>query len=88
MFSSNIDNVYLKLTGDPYNCEIDGVENMVKMYEYAIKNIKLSGPTYFNMIIQETMKVAENEKNQGGNSYYILLILTDGKCHDFTKSKA
>ncbi len=42
----------------------------------VLRNVELSGPTLFNPLITEAMKVAQVHKTQGSNNYNILLILT------------
>ena len=41
-----------------------------------IHNVELSGPTYFNPLIQESLKVCNFKKVNNPNEYSILLILT------------
>lgn len=55
-------------------------------YSNILNNVELSGPTLFNPLIQETMKVAQASKDQKDDNYYILLILTDGEIHDMEQT--
>jgi hypothetical protein len=56
------------------------------MYANALKSVSLSGPTYFGPIIEQTMKVAYESKQNGSRCYQTLLILTDGDIHDMSKT--
>jgi hypothetical protein len=44
---------------DPWAMGLDGV---MKVYEHALKNVELSGPTLFAPILNEAMKVAFKNK--------------------------
>lgn len=54
-------------------------------YVRAIQNMELSGPTYFAPLLTDAFKWAS--KLQGGYSYQIILILTDGEIHDMGSTK-
>lgn len=56
------------------------------MYKNALTHVELAGPTYFAPLIEETMKLAYNCKQQGSNTYQTLLILTDGEIHDMDRT--
>jgi len=64
---------------DPY---VFGMEGIMKTYETCLKNVELSGPTFFAPLIKEAMNLAEMNKKNGSMEYTILLILTDGEIHD------
>ena len=74
------------LSGNPQEVEACGVEHLMMMYKNAISNVELSGPTYFAPLIEETMKLAQNCKQNGSNTYQTLLILTDGEIHDMDRT--
>ena len=58
------------------------MKGIMDCYTNVLNYLELSGPTLFNPLITETLKIASHTKNTGGNNYYILLILTDGEIHD------
>ncbi len=66
------------LSGDPSQIEAFGVEHLMELYNRALRSIELSGPTYFSFILEELIKTARLNANEGSNCYQILLILTDG----------
>ena len=74
------------LSGNPQQVEACGVEQLMMMYQNALQNVDLSGPTYFGPILEETIKLAHRCKQAGSNSYQTLLILTDGAIHDMDKT--
>jgi len=69
-------------SGNPANTSAVGLDGIMQAYMYAIKNVELSGPTYFNPIITEALKVASANLQAEADVYTILLILTDGEIHD------
>ena len=54
-------------------------------YKATLPNIKLSGPTYFNPIL-ETFE-GHCKSTFGKPIYNVLLIITDGEIHDMEKTK-
>lgn len=78
---------------DDLNPEIDGIDSVLEVYEYAIRRVQFSGPTTFSEVIN---LVGENSKDAidgnilgvGGQEnhlkfYNILLIITDGDVTSF-----
>jgi uncharacterized protein YegL len=73
------------LNGNPSNPEVQGTQNLLKLYRTTLPQISLSGPTRFGGIIQQQLNVI---KARGPcNFYNILLILTDGVIHDMQATK-
>lgn len=70
------------LTGYPANPEVFGVEGIMAAYTNLVHHVELAGPTLFNPLIQESMKIAELNKNAGSMVYTVLLIITDGAIND------
>lgn len=65
--------------------EVDGVKGIIDCYNNAIRNVSLSGPTYFSQIITKTIQtVKDKEINK---NYYILLIITDGQINDLEQTR-
>jgi hypothetical protein len=54
----------------------------MEVYRYGIQNVILDGPTFFNPIIQESIKIAQMFRDMNADLYFTLLILTDGCIHD------
>ena len=63
------------------------IEGVFKLYDYCLKNVSLSGPTYFAPLIKEAVKQTRDSFASDPNTYSILLILTDGAIHDMAASK-
>lgn len=66
------------LSGNMGNTEALGVQQLMSMYNQALLNVELSGPTYFAPILTEIMKISAMCRDQGSNTYQIFLIITDG----------
>ena len=73
-------------TGNPQQQEVCDLRGIMDTYAYALGHVELSGPTLFNPLIQEAMKVASFNKSSGMPVYSILLILTDGAIHDMNET--
>lgn len=58
---------------------VSSVDEMVNVYKNALMKTTLFGPTCFSPIIRSTTKICEKSN---ANSYFILLILTDGMITD------
>ncbi|CAD8190196.1 unnamed protein product [Paramecium octaurelia] len=74
------------LNGNPQNPEVFQMDGIMQTYNYAVRNVQFDGPTYFNPIIQESMKIAQACKDMGTNTYFVLFILTDGEIHDMKQT--
>lgn len=46
------------LSGNPAELEACGVEHLMVLYQRALLNVELSGPTYFGPLISEAMNLA------------------------------
>lgn len=73
------------LTGDPQSPEVFGLQGIMQVYENALHHVSLSGPTYFEHIINYANYIAK--LNENNNIYTILMILTDGEIHDMGKTQ-
>lgn len=58
----------------------------MSMYTNALTHVELSGPTYFAPIIEKFIGIAKQSHAEGGRTYQILLILTDGEIHDMERT--
>lgn len=77
---------FFPCSGDWGNCEGDGVNGVFGLYNYALHNCRLSGPTYFGPLLGEVLKYTKEEYAKDQNNYTVLLILTDGAIHDMQNS--
>ena len=75
---SNTVNHCFPLSGSSDLIEAAGLEGLMGMYANALTHVDLSGPTYFSPIIENFLGIARQSHSQGGKTYQILLILTDG----------
>jgi len=63
-----------------------GVQGCFELYNKALMNCRLSGPTHFSPLLQEVLKFTREEYSKDPNNYTILLILTDGAIHDMQQT--
>lgn len=64
------------LNGNPNNPEVYGLEGIMQSYLNMLLHVELAGPTLFNPIITEAVKVAAENKKNNIDVYTVLLILT------------
>ncbi|CAD8183858.1 unnamed protein product [Paramecium pentaurelia] len=74
------------LNGNPQDPEVFQMDGIMQAYNYAVRNVQFDGPTYFNPIIQESMRIAQTCKDMNTNTYFVLFILTDGEIHDMKQT--
>lgn len=68
------------------NPEVEGVAGIMQTYQNAIPYLIFSGPTHFSPCIYNTIQYV---KSKGiDNSYYIMLIITDGQINDMEQTRA
>ncbi len=60
------------------------MKGIMDTYYNTLRNVSFDGPTYFNPIISEAMKISRMCRDMNTDNYFILLILTDGEIHDMT----
>ena len=65
------------------NNKIKGIENVIKEYKKTLKEVELSGGTYFAPVIQTINEKLNQNKNK--LNYNILLIISDGEVHDINE---
>lgn len=73
------------LSGDFNDVDSVGLPHLMQLYQQALSNLQLSGPTYFGPIIDQVAKIASECRNSQSHIYQTLLILTDGEIHDMDK---
>lgn len=74
------------VTFNPGAVEVKGVEGLLGAYRNCLKQIKLSGPTYFSQVLQEADIVAQQPYQENLQHYTILLIITDGIINDMDRT--
>lgn len=84
--NSNVVSHCFPCTGDVNKPQVHGLEGIMQAYQYALPQVELSGPTFFNPLIVEAAKLAENYKKSEADVYTVLLILTDGEIHDMEET--
>lgn len=67
------------------NPEVDGVQGIMETYKNSLPMLILSGPTYFTPSIMKTIDYVKSKGIE--NSYYILLIITDGQITDMPETR-
>ena len=72
-------------TGEPQQPEVLALPGIMQVYQYALQHVSLSGPTYFEHIINYANFIAK--ANEPNNIYTVLMILTDGEIHDMDKTQ-
>jgi len=81
-FKSELTSHCFPLTGSTVNPWADNMDGIMSVYKNSFKNITFASPTYFEPIFRQAMQIAKNNLETNSNEYTILLMLTDGKCHD------
>lgn len=65
---------------------------VLKAYQKAILGTKLAGPTYFSQLLKKVKKEAQmniiKQGLHGNRTYSVVIIVTDGNCHDFESTKS
>ena len=73
------------LNGNIFSPEINGIDEVVRVYKQVLSEIVFHGPTIFNELIATVTNYATAKKvTQNSQKYYILLILTDGCINDLS----
>ena len=79
----DITNFCFALNGNIFDPEVDGIEEVLKVYQNSVKNLVFHGPSFFNQIIGMAADFASHqETTQEDQKYFILLIITDGIIND------
>ena len=76
-------------TGSP---ECQDTKGVLRAYKKAIEGTKLAGPTYFSQVLGRVKtEIEANILNFGlenNNTYSVVIIITDGYCHDMEQTKS
>lgn len=76
---------HFPLNGNPHHPYCNGVEDLINCYRNILKQVILYGPTNFSPVIEATAEIAR--RNEDGNNYFILLVITDGIICDMDQTK-
>ena len=74
------------LNGNKDDPRCHGTMEVLKAYQYGILNTTLAGPSYFSELFLKVRKqIVNNLKTTGldrNRIYDVVIIITDGECHD------
>ena len=77
---------FFPLTGNWQSPAGFGIHGVFSIYNDAVQNIQMSGPTLFSPMLEELIKFTEEGFKTNKYHYTILLILTDGIIHDMDET--
>ncbi|KAL5564788.1 hypothetical protein UlMin_027952 [Ulmus minor] len=75
------------LNGSNHYCEVEGIQGIMMAYTSALSNVSLAGPTLFGPVISHAAAIASHSLANGGQKYFVLLIITDGVVTDLQETK-
>ena len=81
-YESQLTNHIFPLTGDSENPSAFGLEGILKVYRNSLDQVQFASPSYLEPMINLTKQMALQVSLKELNEYTMLIILTDGKCHD------
>lgn len=85
-FEKGETNHFFPLTFDWKNPAGKGMLEIFRIYSSAISRVKMTGPTLFSPLLEETIKFTNKTFEKNKYHYTILLILTDGIIHDMEET--
>ena len=71
---------FFPLSFDPNNTSGFGIEGVFEIYQRALPQISLAGPTFFAPMMENLVNFTKTKEKEG--EYVVLLLLTDGAIHD------
>uniref|UniRef100_A0A1D1YRQ4 Protein BONZAI 3 n=1 Tax=Anthurium amnicola TaxID=1678845 RepID=A0A1D1YRQ4_9ARAE len=74
------------LNGRIDECEVEGVDGILSAYRSALHNVSLAGPTLFGQVINKAAQIASSSLSFNKNTYFVLLIITDGVVTDLQET--
>lgn len=77
---------FFPCSGNWSNCAATGIQDIFEIYSNCLNNVELSGPTYFEPLLEEVCKFADAGFQKNPRNYTVLLILTDGIIHDMEET--
>lgn len=79
------------LNGNEEDARCLGTMGVLQAYEKALNGTRLAGPTYFGKLLNKVKdEIVDNVSEYGlehNNIYSVVIIMTDGNCHDMDKTK-
>lgn len=73
------------LNGNDQHPYVSSIESLLEVYKKKVNEVILSGPTNFAPCIAHCNSIAQ--QFEGGNHYFVLLIVTDGIISDMIQTK-
>ena len=71
------------LNGNIFDPEVNGIDEVLEVYEQSVNNVSFYGPTVFSQLIETVIHYASAEETtQENQQYFVLLMLTDGIIND------
>lgn len=67
---------------NPAECKVFGLDGIFAVYNYALSNVVLSGPTKFEPLLSNVMAQVASDIKVDPDTYYFLMIITDGQIID------
>lgn len=77
---------FFPCSGDMTNTSGNGVKGVYGLYNNALNNVDLSGPTYFAPLLEKVVGFTKQSVQSNPDNYTVLLILTDGVIHDMSET--
>eukprot|EP00746_Dinoflagellata_sp_MGD_P009881 gnl/MRDRNA2_/MRDRNA2_120223_c0_seq1.p1 gnl/MRDRNA2_/MRDRNA2_120223_c0~~gnl/MRDRNA2_/MRDRNA2_120223_c0_seq1.p1 ORF type:complete len:810 (+),score=147.23 gnl/MRDRNA2_/MRDRNA2_120223_c0_seq1:113-2542(+) len=77
------------LNGNIFDPEVEGLDNIIKVYRKALSAVSLHGPTHFHEVIQYAANMAKPYSNPApgdDQKYFILMIVADGVINDMQQT--
>ncbi|KAF6169699.1 hypothetical protein GIB67_004091 [Kingdonia uniflora] len=75
------------LNGSSSQCEVDGIQGIMRAYASAVPHLSLAGPTLFGPVINNASLIASQSLASCKQKYFVLLIITDGVITDLQETK-
>lgn len=66
--------------------EVNGLQGIFEVYEYAHNFITLNGPTYFAPLFRDILAKTKERFQENPDNYSFFLIITDGEIHDMVET--
>ncbi|MCQ2817241.1 MAG: hypothetical protein MJ252_08255 [archaeon] len=68
------------------NPNINGLQNVLKIYRENMPKLTFSGPTYFAPMLYMMFSIISSMKAQNPMAYHVILLLTDGMINDLEET--
>ena len=75
------------LNGNIFAPEVPGIYGVLDLYKKNLMKLKFSGPTHFSSILRYVSNMVEAYMKRGFiNTFFVLMIITDGEIHDMNET--